>query len=113
MFDEAILIMDSRSESASARSQVVGFDWTRLYKSERYFLDLWLQHTSGGAVLMGQIIPEDPKQTATLVGSVAIKGQGHSLLNKEGGFRISLEPGLHDLHVDLCGEVIAVRGLQA
>ena len=111
MFDEAILIMDSRSESALVRSQVVGFDWTRLYKSERFFLDLWLQHTHSGAVLVGQIIAEDSKQP--VVGYVAIQSQDQSPLNWEGGFKIPLKPGRHDLHIHLGNEVIAVRGLEA
>ena len=70
MFEEAILVMDSRSESSSARSGLGGFDWTRLYKSKQWYLDLWLHHSSSGTTMVGQVIPEDPKQS--LKGHISI-----------------------------------------
>jgi hypothetical protein len=111
LFEEAILVMDSRSQSGSVRSQSVGGGWTRLYKSDFYFLDLSLQYTSVGATLVGQVLPANPERR--VVGSVATKNQYSITLDREGGFKINLEQGLHDLHLHLNNGVIAVKGLEA
>ena len=111
MFSEAILVMDSRTESGTVRSQGLGSNWTRLYKTEDYFLDLSLEHKGQKAILMGQIIATQPTQQVT--GSAATKTQRYIGLDANGSFRVSLEPGIHDLLIHLSSGVIGVSGIEA
>ena len=111
MIEEAILVMDSRTQTGKVRSQATGFDWTRLYKTQHCYLDLWLQRTPSGAVLVGRVIPEELSQT--LVGYVDTPNHGPIPLDLEGGFRLDLSPGLHDLHIYLSNESFSVNRLTA
>jgi hypothetical protein len=116
MFDEAILVMDARSSGESVRSSDYGrirhgSDWTRLYKAQDFYLDLSLQRNQSEAVLLGQLIPV--KEGSQIVGSVATENRRYIPLNDRGGFRVSLEPGLHDLHIHLGSNLIVVRGVEA
>lgn len=116
MFDEAILVMDARSGSESVRSSDYGrirhgADWTRLYKAQDFYLDLSLQRNQSQAVLMGQLIPM--KEGCEVVGTVGTEDKRYIPLNDKGGFRVSLEPGLHDLHIHLGSDLIVVRGVEA
>ena len=116
MFDEAILIMDARSEGQSVRSSGYGqirhgADWTRLYKAQDFYLDLSLQRNQDEAVLLGQLIPM--KEGSEIVGTVGTEDKRYIPLNEKGSFRVSLEPGLHDLHIHLGSDLIVVRGVEA
>ena len=116
MFEEAILVMDARSSSESVRSSDYGrirhgSDWTRLYKAQDLYLDISLQRNQDQSVLIGQLIAM--KEGVEFVGSISTKNQRFLPLNDRGGFRIILEPGLHDLHLHLGSDLIVVRGLEA
>ena len=111
MHNEAILVMDSRTESGSVRSQALSADWSKLYKTEDYFLDLTLHHKGSETILMGHILATESSQQ--VVGTVATPDKRYIPLDASGSFRVSLEPGLHDLHFHLSSGVIAVRGLEA
>ena len=116
MFEEAILVMDSRTGGESVRTSDYGrirhgADWTRLYKAQNCYLDLSLQRGQNEAVLLGQLIPM--KEGSEMVGTVETEDKRYVPLNAKGGFRVSLQPGLHDLHIHLGSDLIVVRGVEA
>lgn len=53
---DAILVMESRGLVPGSRSFTISDAWTRLYKTEDYFLDISYQGTAGAERLMGQLL---------------------------------------------------------
>lgn len=113
----ATLVMDSRHNLISVRSQSLMGSWSQLFKAGNRYLDLNFQNKGAESVLFGYLVsdPGTPISTHAMVRLSSSTVEYQTTLSSSGSFRITLNGNLKEMYcfeLDLSDQVISIDRLE-
>ena len=107
---EAVLVMESRGIAPNTRSFSFSDAWTRLYRSQDFYLDMSCEQVEGAAQLQGQLLDTEGSE-AQAPGDVVLRDAqagevARATLDPSGHFKLTVGAASakalgHSLHLEL------------
>lgn len=104
----AVLVMESRGVTPGTRGFQFSDAWTRLYKTDDYFVDMRYVPGKAGGKLQGQVLKTDGKSGA-FAGSVRLGGETWPI-DDCGQFSLSVDSHPQSIILDLNTTVLELDG---